>query len=182
MANAIGRTMHRDLTGAERRQAFERFSRVLGKAGVRAALADLLSLTDYRFIGIFRFRDGKATAAVHVDRAHPDVLRCAEVPESATYCCYVKDARGAFVKSNALQDPRLTEHPARDAVPAYCGVPVMDPEGVLLGTLCLYDVVPREPEHVDLALLMEVASALAYGGHVPSYPAAAVADTAAPGR
>jgi hypothetical protein len=57
---------------------------------------DIVSLSDYRFIGIFRCRDGKATAAVHVDREHPDELRSAEVPGTATYCCYVRDARSVW--------------------------------------------------------------------------------------
>jgi GAF domain-containing protein len=55
-------------------------------------------------------------------------------------------------------------------VRAYCGVPVMDAEGALLGTLCLYDVVPRDPAQIDLPLMIEAASALAYGDHVPPYP------------
>jgi GAF domain-containing protein len=152
------------------RRAFERFEETLHTQGVRAALAFIVSLSDYRFVGIFRFRDGKATAAVHVDRKKPQQLRSPEVPETATYCCYVRDSRGVFTTANALQDSRLTDHPARTDVLAYCGVPVMDAEGQLLGTLCHYDVVPRDPQQLDLPLLIQVASTLARGGHVPPYP------------
>ncbi len=153
------------------RRTFQRFQETLDTQGVRAALTYLVSLSDYRFIGIFRFRDGKATAAVHVDRENPDELRSAEVPDTATYCCYVRDARGIFTTANALLDDRLTAHAARADILAYCGVPVMDAEGQLLGTLCHYDVVPRDPQQLDLALLIEVASTLASGAHVPPYPA-----------
>ncbi len=152
------------------RQTFKRFQQTLDTQGVRAALAYLVSLSDYRFIGIFRFRDGKATAAVHVDRENPNELRSAEVPDTATYCCYVRDSRGIFTTADALRDERLDTHAARDQVLAYCGVPVMDAEGQVLGTLCHYDVVPRDPQQLDLALLIEVASALALGAHVPPYP------------
>jgi GAF domain-containing protein len=152
------------------KQAFERFSSILQASGVRDALGYLVGLSSYRFIGIFRFQGGKATAAVHYDKADPSALRAAEVPESATYCCFVRDTGGAFITANALTDERLKDHVAREAVQAYCGVPVMDAEGRLLGTLCHYDVVPRDPEQLDLQLLIQVASALAYGGHVPLYP------------
>ena len=52
----------------------------------------------------------------------------------------------------------------------------MDPEGVLIGTLCHYDVVPRDLQQIDMELMVQVASTLAYGGHVPPYPRAAAAE------
>jgi GAF domain-containing protein len=153
------------------KQAFAEFSRILQASGVRDALGYLVGLSDYRFIGIFRFQAGMAAAAVHYDKADPSVLRSAEVPDTATYCCFVRDTGGVFTTANALTDARLQGHVAREAVQAYCGVPVMDAEGRLLGTLCHYDVVPRDPDQLDLQLLLQVASALAYGHHVPPYPA-----------
>jgi GAF domain-containing protein len=152
--------------------AHARFERILAEAGARAALAYVNSLSDYRFIGIFRFRDRRATSVIHFDREQPDVLQAAEVPETATYCCFVRDSRGSFTTVDALADARLTDHVARDAVRSYCGIPVIDPEGTLLGTLCHYDVVPREAQQLDMELLLQVASTLAQGGHVPPYPAA----------
>lgn len=155
--------------------SFDTFSRTLQASGVRAALAYLLGLTDYRFISIFQFENGQANAAVYFDRENPQLLGVDEVPDTATYCCYVRDSGGAFMTANAMQDPRLEHHPARASVSAYCGVPVMDPEGVLIGTLCHYDVVPRDLQQIDMELMVQVASALAYGGHVPPYPRAAAA-------
>ena len=152
---------------------FDTFSRTLEASGVRAALAYLLGLTDYRFISIFRFENGKANAAVYYDRENPQVLGADEVPDTATYCCYVRDSGGAFMTAKAMEDPRLEHHPARALVSAYCGVPVMDPEGLLIGTLCHYDLVPRDLNQVDMELMVQVASTLAYGGHVPPYPRAA---------
>ena len=151
---------------------FEQFQAVLATSGVRDALAYLAGLTDYRFIGIWRFQDGKADAAVHFDKENPDTLRAQAVAETATYCCYVRDSKGVFKTAHALLDPRTEGHPAREAVPTYCGVPVMDSGGMLLGTLCHYDVVPRDPEQINLELMFAVASALAQGGHVPPYPPA----------
>ena len=150
--------------------AFARFESIFERSGLRDSLAHLLALTDYRFIGIFRFEGGQANAAVHYDRENPAQLSTQEVPETATYCCYVRDSRGAFMTANALLDERLNDHPARNAVPAYCGVPVMEPDGTLLGTLCHYDFVPRDPAQVDLELMVQVASAIAQRNAVPPYP------------
>lgn len=151
-------------------EAFTAFERTLKRSGARAALAYLVGLTSYRFIGLFRFSGGMANAAIHVDRENPEVTRIDAVPETATYCCFVRDHKGSFTTVDALHDPRLAEHVARSAVRAYCGVPVMDAEGVLLGTLCHYDVVPRNADELDMPLLLQAASALARGHHVPPYP------------
>ncbi len=151
--------------------AFSVFSKLLAAEGVRAALYSLLRRTDYRYISIFRFKDGMATSAVHVDREDLSVQQAAEVADTATYCCYVRDSHGAFVTADALVDARTSLHVAREAIRAYCGIPIMDPEGTLIGTLCHYDVVPRDPEQLDLELLLQASSALAAPGVVPPYPA-----------
>ena len=149
---------------------FQRFSEILASAGLRSALADLVTSTDYRFIAIFRFEGDRANAAVFFDREHPDVLSVDEVPAEATYCCFARESRGPFVTDDALSDPRLKAHVARTQVRAYCGVPIITPEGEILGTLCHYDLIPRDSATVDLALMCEIASALAQGQHMPPYP------------
>lgn len=155
---------------SELKGAFADFAVTVRGEGVRQGLAQLLRRTDYRFIGIWRFEDGKANAVVHYDRENPEVLTTTEVPDTATYCCFVRETGQPFKTPNALVDARLAEHPAREQVLTYCGVPVMDSFGNILGTLCHYDVVPRDPEQVNIELMLSVASFLALGGHVPSYP------------
>jgi GAF domain-containing protein len=161
------------MTASPTQVAFQQFESILERDGVRAGLAKLVERTDYRYIGIFRFEGGKANAAVHYDRLNPDVLTAQEVPDTATYCCYVRDSGGTFTTANALVDPRLTEHPAREVVLSYCGVPVMESEGKVFGTLCHYDLVTRDPDQIDLDLVIQVASALAQRNAVPPYPTAA---------
>lgn len=158
------------------RRTFADFAVKVRSDGVREALAQLLTLTDYRFIGIWRFENGKANAAVHFDRENPDQLTATEVPDTATYCCYVRESGQPFMTPNALIDARVAAHPAREQVLSYCGVPVMDSSGVILGTLCHYDLVPRDPSQVNLELMLNVSSFLALGGHVPAYPAASRTD------
>lgn len=150
--------------------AFRQFTETCAHAGVRSALAYLLSLTDYRYIAIFRRNGDKATAAVFYDRNNPEILRVEEVPAAATYCHLAIEAKAVFTTANSLEDRRLSSHEARHAVQAYWGVPLMTPEGEILGTLCQYDDVPRDPSQVDLELMVEVASTLAQKGDVPPYP------------
>lgn len=151
-------------------RTFADFVVTLRLDGLREALACLLHRTDYRFIGIWRFEDGRANAVVHYDRENPGALTAQEVPDDATYCCYVRESGQPFQTPHALIDARLNAHPARETVQSYCGVPVMDSDGTILGTLCHYDLVPRDPAQVDLELMLNVASFLALGGHVPPYP------------
>lgn len=150
--------------------AFRQFSDTVSRDGLRSALAYLLGLTDFRYIAIFRRRGDKAAAAAYYDREQPEVMAVDEVPASATYCQLAIESRAPFVTANAPRDPRLELHPARQAVQSYSGVPVMTPEGELLGTLCLYDEVPRDPAQIDLELIVTVASAIEQRGLVPPYP------------
>lgn len=160
------------LTNNDTAAAFADFAVVLKFEGLRAALAQLQKGTPFRFIGIWRFADGKADAAVHFDREHRSQLRASEVPDTATYCSFVRASGEPFKTANALVDERLNAHPARASVLAYCGAPLIDKGGEILGTLCLYDLEPRDVESLNVELLVMVANYLAMGGHVPPYPAA----------
>ena len=153
-------------------EAFQSFRQAFDAQGLRAALGELVMLSDYRYIGIWRFQDGRAAAAVHVDRQNPLEEHAAEVPETATYCTFVRDSGQPFSTADSQADPRLGTHPARDAVRTYCGVPLMDSEGAVLGTLCHYDLEPRDPEQINVELMLMVSSFISLNGHLPHYPAA----------
>lgn len=160
--------------------AFNVFANLLQSDGIRAALYAVLRRSDYRYLSIFRFQGGMATSCVHIDRENLLATQAAEVADTATYCSYVRERRQPFMTANAQVDPRTVGHPARDVVLAYCGIPIMESDGTLIGTLCHYDVVPRDPEKLDLELLLQVSSALAQSGAVPPYPQLDAGQTAAP--
>lgn len=149
--------------------AFGKFSETLASTGVRDALAYLLSLTTYRFIAIFRFENEMTKTIVFYDRENPQAENTQETEISSTYCCYVRDSHGAFMTANALLDARTMGHPKREVLASYCGVPILDSEGVILGTLCHYDVVPRDPEQINLPLMLSVAAALSKGNHIQPF-------------
>lgn len=151
-------------------EAFATFMRLLREAGLRPALAYLLELTDYRYIAIFRFRDDLITAIEFYDREDPAAASTGIVPVSSTYCCFVRDSKGMFTTANSLLDARVAGHVKRETVQAYCGIPILTPDGEILGTLCHFDDVPRDPEQIDLELVLQVASALEQTGSVPAFP------------
>lgn len=144
--------------------AFRVFAKALDSQGLRSALVYLRGLTEYRFVSIFRFENGHTVCVAHVDRDDPTSVQTDAAPTDSTYCCYVRDTNGAFITADALLDPRTEGHAKRGVVSAYCGIPIMDSEGVLFGTLCHYDTVPRDPEALDLPLLLRAASRLAQSG------------------
>jgi GAF domain-containing protein len=160
-----------DFSSQQTDEGFSRFASVLRSEGLRSALASLLLRTDYRFIAIFRFQGDNANAAAFYDREHPETAGTQEVPAGATYCAFARDSGDAFITADAMTDPRLAAHVSREQIRAYCRVPIVTPDGAFLGTLCHYDVVPRDPSQVDLALMCQVASALEQGRYVPQYPA-----------
>ncbi len=158
-------------TSAQRtRERFTRFSAILSTSGLRPALADVLSETDYRYIALFRLNGDRASSTIFYDRTQPDVLLAQEVSATASYCAFTRDAKQPFVTANSLADSRLDGHVSRESVRAYCGIPILTPEGEFLGTLCHYDDVPRDPTQVDMALMCEIASALEQGRHVSPSP------------
>lgn len=159
-----------DLSTQKTRERFTKFSAILSASGLRSALADALLQTDYRYIALFRLNGDRASAAIFYDRTQPEVLHAQEVPTIASYCAFTRDTKQPFVTANSLLDSRLNDHVSRESVRAYCGIPILTPEGQFLGTLCHYDHVPRDSTQVDMALMCEIASALEQGGHVPPYP------------
>jgi GAF domain-containing protein len=150
---------------------FRHFNDVLETSGVRAAFAYLVGLTDYRFISLYRFKDQKSIAVLYYDREHPTEPATTETDADTTYCWFVRDQKQIFSTVNAASDPQLQDHPKREIIAAYCGLPIFDERGDVLGTLCHYDPCPRDPAQLDMHLLMQVISALKQGDHIPPYPA-----------
>lgn len=142
------------------------FETLLEAEGPRAALGYLNGLTEFRYTGVFRF-EREVLCVYYFDREQPAQSSIAAIPMAATYCSYVRRGNGVFTTADALLDPRLQDHAARRDVRAYCGVPVFDPAGAFLGTLCHFDNLPRDPRQIDLGLMQEVARCLGRGGRLP---------------
>ena len=109
-----------------------------------APLRLLNETTDYRFTGIY-WLDGKWVKSVLLfDREHPNVQIGHDVLWDESYCRITATDGVACEITNSLTDARLTTHGAREAVQCYCAVLLRSPEGKPLGTICHYDVRPRQ--------------------------------------
>jgi GAF domain-containing protein len=78
---------------------------------------------------------------------------------AASYCAFGA-AGAAFSVSDASRDPRVASHPKREALRAYCGVPILRADGSMFGTLCHYDVSPHPVLDETVAAMERVARML----------------------
>jgi GAF domain-containing protein len=71
----------------------------------------------------------------------------AEVPRNGSFCEETLACDGLMIVSDAAQDPRFSAHPLVAGGPRirfYAGQPLQAPDGKIVGTLSLLDVVPRD--------------------------------------
>jgi GAF domain-containing protein len=121
------------------REAVARFRHVLDSGGVRAALRFLNERSVHRFTALFRF-EGATLRNLHlVDRDDPTVERSPDLPVLESYCVFVRQTSQPFLTSDSLNDPRVEGHPKQRSVQSYCGIPLMDEDGTLFGTICHFD-------------------------------------------
>jgi hypothetical protein len=121
------------------------FERTLHCQGMHAALALLNATTPYRLTGVYRFDGDLVRSVVLFDRKNPHLMVGVDVPWNDSYCRLTAQGGLHCEIVNALQDGRLTDHAAREAVQAYVAVLLKTPDGAPLGTLCHYDLHPVTP-------------------------------------
>lgn len=138
-------------------KAVTTFRRILKTTGVRSALKFLNSISSHRFTAIFRF-EGDTLRNLHlVDRDNPKIERCPDLPVLDSYCVYVRNTSKPFLLDDSLEDDQVQGHPKRKEVRSYCGIPLMDEDGKLFGTICHFDFKPIACTPDEALLLDEVA-------------------------
>lgn len=137
--------------------AVSTFRQLLRTEGVRAALRFLNSISTHRFTALFRF-EGDTLRNLHlIDRDNPQVERCPDLPVLESYCVYVRNSAKPFLVDDSLHDERVEGHPKRKVVQSYCGIPLIDDDGTLFGTICHFDFNPIPFTRDEAFLLDEVA-------------------------
>ncbi|WP_103333657.1 ATP-binding protein [Pseudotabrizicola formosa] len=81
-------------------------------------------------------------------------------PLSQSFCKLVRDADGPLVIADARTDDRVAEHPAVEklGVISYLGVPIHEPSGAPIGSLCVFNSVPRSWTPEEQSLIAELAA------------------------
>ena len=83
-----------------------------------------------------------------------------ETPRSESFCAHTLETAASLIVRDASQDPRFRDHPAVVGDPKirfYAGAPLVEPDGHVLGTVCVIDTSPRTPTVIQVAALEALA-------------------------
>ncbi|WP_209318341.1 PAS domain S-box protein [Falsiroseomonas selenitidurans] len=72
----------------------------------------------------------------------------AETPRAIAFCNAAIEGAAICMVPDATQDPRFADNPLVTQAPRirfYAGAPLLTPEGLAIGTLCILDTAPRAP-------------------------------------
>jgi signal transduction histidine kinase/DNA-binding NarL/FixJ family response regulator len=130
-----------------------KFERILNGAGIHDALRFLNSRTPHRFTGIYRFDPPTLRNVALLDTDDVGKTSGDDALIEETYCSIVGAFERPFATADTLQDERLRAHPARESVRSYCGVLLRRPDGSAFGTLCHFDLAPRDVPVAEMPLL-----------------------------
>ncbi|MEO8435850.1 MAG: GAF domain-containing protein [Pyrinomonadaceae bacterium] len=141
-------------------EALLKLKAAFANGGVRGAVAFLNSLTHHRFTSLYRFDGPTLRNITFFDRENPTVDSCEDIPVEASYCVFVRDTSARFTVRDAGRDERVKNHPKRDVVQSYCGVPLLDRNGKMFGSICHFDFKPGPVSDLDVELLEYMARLL----------------------
>jgi len=129
--------------------------------GLTAGLTGLNGRVPHRYTAVYQLEHETLRNIELVDKAgeaRPDYL--AAVPLGTSFCQFVlRD--GAFLTADSAADHRLDGHPYQGVMVSYHGVPVLDADGELYGSLCHFDVSEQTLSDAEFAHLQGVADAIA---------------------
>lgn len=85
-----------------------------------------------------------------------------ETPLTHSFCKHVVQDQRALIVEDALRHPFLSKNLAVSelGVAAYLGVPIVGPNGVVLGSFCVIDSIPRMWTESDLETLVDLAASV----------------------
>ena len=127
--------------------------------GLAGVVRYLNAKVPHRYTGIF-FKDGPLLVNVALfDKQVPNPPLWEPFPVEDSFCSVVIASGQPLTIHEAVRDSRsdVMDHNAAKIVQAYCGIPLIDSEGVTRGTLCHFDEQALKFE-VDLNTLLEVPS------------------------
>jgi len=140
----------------DRNEVVQAFDEVLSRSGVHGALEFLNARIPHRFTGVYR-HDPPRMRNIHLfDRENPRLEVGGDVPMRESYCSIVVGRDRPFRTGNAREDEELRDHPSRESTLSYCGVPLRDPDGRALGTLCHFDLESQEVFEAETGMLEAV--------------------------
>jgi len=85
-----------------------------------------------------------------------------QTPLTHSFCKHTVALGGPFVVTDARCDPRIKDDPGISelGIVAYAGVPLLSTDGLVLGSLCVVEVRPREWKSEDIEVLRILAASV----------------------
>lgn len=137
------------------------FLSTLDAQGPSAALAYLNEGVPHRYSAIYRLSNGMfENVYLHDKRGEVIPAFLAAVPFTDSFCQFVRRDL-PFSTADSATDPRLDGHRYQGVVMSYHGVPIVDEDGEILGTLCHFDIDAYDLSDPEFVLLQEAAGPLA---------------------
>ncbi|MFB9990965.1 GAF domain-containing protein [Deinococcus oregonensis] len=84
-------------------------------------------------------------------------LEVRSIPLASSVCQYLLTSEGAMIIGDITQDERVTNQTVVTGLHRlrfYAGAPIQSADGFRIGSVCVLDTLPREPETVDLSYLL----------------------------
>lgn len=141
--------------------AARNFSAMLESRGINDALRHLNSMTPFRFTAVYKVDGLSISNLLMFDRESGFSDDPSPSRISDTFCIWVHETMSVVQLEDSLTDPRAIGHPKRNVIRSYCGGPVRNPDGVLIGTLCHFAYEPHLDTMPAVEVLAEICPMLA---------------------
>lgn len=139
----------------------DKFRATLKADGLWAAMRWLNNRVPYRFTAIFAFDGDTLRNVCLVDKEDANTTHCADQLIGDSYCIYVQRFGERFSVEASMSDKRVEGHPKRRSYQCYYGIPLLSPDGNLLGTVCHFDTAPVRVTEEVVAVLDDLAPLIA---------------------
>lgn len=137
-----------------------KLAQALANGGLWSGLRYVNSTTDYRFTGLYRFAGRTLRNVALFDRETPATSGAPDVDTALSYCSLMRISGEPMAIADAPRDDRVEGHPSRTAVQAYCGIPLIDENGEVTGSLCHFSLQPTLLYDEDLEFLLRIPQVL----------------------
>jgi GAF domain-containing protein len=118
------------------------FRSLLAESGIYEALKCINTLAVHRFTALYGFDGPMLRNVCLIDKENPEIYGMDDLPVDQSYCLYVRNSNQTFITENSIIDTRVTGHPKQESIQSYCGMPLIAPNGSMLGTICHFDLKP----------------------------------------
>jgi len=102
----------------------------------------LNSQVPYRYTAIFAFAGDTLRNICLIDKENVEIANCCDQPVTDSYCIYIYRSGQRFSVEQALLDKRVAGHPRQSNYQCYYGIPLVNGQGKLLGTVCHFGTSP----------------------------------------